>query len=137
LARAISRSRETGEMTEHFALIREDHCSGCEQAHTQTVREWIQDQELGLFNRFNDMLMEIISLKNQMHPAPLDIREQRIFQLALYDLDGFRQHFQDHGLPDDSEMAAARIEILDDDVKLLEFGHRWIKQALFGKVPTP
>ena len=137
LARAITRSRETGEVTEHFALIREDHCSGCEQAHTQTVREWIQDQELELFNRFNDMLMEIISLKNQMHPAPLDIREQRIFRLALYDLDGFRQHFQDHGLPDDSEMAAARIEILDDDVKLLEFGHRWIKQALFGKVPTP
>lgn len=138
LARAITRSRETGEVTEHFALIREDHCSGCEQARTQTVKEWIEDQELDVFNQFNDMLMDVISMKNQYHPAPLDLREQRMFHMALYDLDDFRQHLQEHGLPDDPEVAEeGRIEILDDDVKLLEFGHRWIKQALFGKVPTP
>lgn len=138
LARAITRSRETGEVTEHFALIREGHCCGCEQPRSQTVKAWIEDQELEQFNRFNDMLMAIISLKNQMHPAPLDIREQRIFHLALYDLDGFRHHLQKHGWPDDPEMVEeARIEIMGDDVKLLEFGHRWIKQALFGKVPRP
>ncbi len=138
LARAVSRSRETGKVTEHFALMREDHCRGCDQDHTQTVKEWIEDQELELYNRFNDMLMEIISIKNQYHPAPLDLREQRIFHLALYDLDGFRQHLQDHGFPDglpttDDE----RADMMTDDVKLLMFGHSWVKWALFTKDLQP
>jgi len=135
LARAITRSRETGDVIEHFALIREDHCCGCEQARTQTVKEWIEDQELDLFNRFNDMLMEVISMKNQYHPAPLDLREQRMFHMALYDLDGFRQHLQKHGMPEEFAMAeATQTEMMADDVKLLAFGHTWIKWALFETV---
>lgn len=135
LARAITRSRETGDVTEHFALIREAHCCGCEQARTQTVKEWIEDQELDLFNRFNDMLMDVISMKNQYHPDPLDLREQRMFHMALYDLDGFRQHLQQHGMPEGWAMAETQLaEILADDVKLLAFGHTWIKWALFEKV---
>jgi uncharacterized protein len=136
LARAITRSRETGEVTEHFALIREEHCRGCDQARTQTVKEWIEDQDLDLFNRFNDMLMEIISMKNQWHPAPLDLREQRMFHLALYDLDGFRRHLQAKGMPEGLAMdEGEQAEMMADDVALLAFGHTWVKWALFGKVP--
>ncbi|MGD9332516.1 MAG: YkgJ family cysteine cluster protein [Desulfobacterales bacterium] len=134
LVRAITRSRDSGAVTEHFALMREDHCCGCDQVRTQTVREWIEDQELDLFNRFNDMLMEIISIKNQRHPAPLDFREQRVFHLALYDLDGFRQHLQDHGLPEGFSMSPeAWSELLEDDVQLLTFGHQWLKWTLFAE----
>jgi len=136
LARAITRSRETGDVTEHFALIREDHCYGYGQARTQTVKEWIEDQELDLFNQFNDMLMEVISMKNQYHPAPLDLRKQRMFHMALYDLDGFRQHLQKHGMPEGFAMVETeQTEMMADDVKLLAFGHAWVKWALFGKVP--
>ena len=134
LARAVTRSRETGELTEHFALMREAHCQGCEESRTQTVAEWIQDQELDLYNRFNDMLMEIISMKNQYHPAPLDFREQRMFHLGLYDLDGFRAHLEAHGLPEGVPVVESPADLLADDVKLLAFGHAWIKWALFGEV---
>ena len=138
LARAITRSRETGEVTEHFALIREDHCWGCDQTRKQTVKEWIEDQQLPEFNRFNDMLMDVISMKNQYHPAPLDFREQHMFHMALYDLDGFRQHLQEHGLPETLALEeAAQAEMLADDVKLLSFAHEWIKWALFDKVSRP
>jgi len=134
LARAVTRSRETGALTEHFALMREDHCRGCEAAQSQTVAEWIEDQELDVYNRFNDRLMEIISMKNQYHPAPLDFREQRMFHLALYDLDGFRAHLETHGMPDDVPIDdVAPADIPADDVKLLAFGHDWIKKALFGE----
>lgn len=137
LTRAITRSRDNGEVREHFALMREDHCCGGKQARTQTVREWIDSQALDRFNRFNDMLMEIISIKNQLHPAPLDFREQRLFHLALYDLDGFRQHLHDHDLPEELAMAPeAWSKIIADDEKLLVFGHTWIKWTLFGKAPS-
>ena len=136
LARALTRTRETGEVKEHFALMCEDHCRGRAQPRTQTVREWIEAQQLGAYNHFNDMLMEIISMKNQFHPAPLDLREQRMFHLALYDLDGFRQHliageYKDgHPLYKERQAALAGTE-----VDLLAFAHAWVKWALFGMGP--
>lgn len=134
LARAISRSRETGVVTEHFALMREAHCQGCVQPRTQTVKAWIEDQALERYHHFNDMLMGIIALKNQSRPEPLDIREQRMFQLALYDLDGFRRHLRVHGVPERPAVAADRAEkIMADDEALLTYGHAWIAWALFDK----
>ena len=44
LARAVSRNRETGRITEHFALIREDHCRGFDEGREPTVGEWIAAQ---------------------------------------------------------------------------------------------
>lgn len=134
LARAIARSRETGEITEHFALMCEAHCHGRQQPRTQTVREWIEGQELEDYHRFNDLLMDIIRLKNQNHPAPLDLREQRMFHLALYDLDAFRQHLATHGFPEGHALKARAQAALDgNDLDLLAFAHDWVRWALFGE----
>ena len=91
LARAISRTRETGEITEHFARLKESHCLGHEQKKTQTVREWVEKQGLVPYNEQNDRLLEIISIKNRLKPGPLDLAFGRMFHLALYDLDTFRR----------------------------------------------
>ena len=137
LARAVTRSRETGALTEHFALMREDHCRGCNQPRTQTVREWIADQGLERYHHFNDMLMALISMKNQHHPAPLNLREQRLFTMAVYDLDAFREHLRAHGTP--QELAASAPQdagLPTDDAALLAFGHVWLQWTLFGKAPV-
>lgn len=134
LARAITRSRDSGAVTEHFALLREDHCRGCAQPRLQTVNAWVKDQALAPYNRFNDMLMEIIRLKNQLHPASLDFREQRLFRMSLYDLDDFRRYLADHGLP--QVLARAEdptAEWKADDAALLTLGHAWLQWALFGE----
>ena len=137
LARAITRSRETGEVTEHFVLMCEDHCRGHQQVHTQTVGEWIENQQLEEYNRFNDMLMAVISLKNQFHPAPLDFREQRMFHLALYDLDGFRQHLEEGTYDEKHPLTkAVRTALEGTAEELLAFAHTWIKWALFGRGPS-
>ena len=137
LARAVTRSRETGALTEHFALMREDHCRGCGQGRIQTVKEWIVAQELECYNRYNDMLMELIGMKNQYHPAPLDLRRQRVFAMALYDLDAFRGHLRAHGVPRELAVPAQReVERMTDDAALLIFSHVWLKWALFGKAPA-
>ena len=64
LVRAISRCRETGKITERFALLKEPHCSGFKETNDQTVLQWINDQEIAVYNDINDRLMEIISVKN-------------------------------------------------------------------------
>ncbi len=138
LARAVSQSRETGQLVENYALMQEPHCEGFGQKRTQTVREWIQDQEIAEYNRFNDMLMTIISLKNQHKRSPLDLREQHLFRLALYDLDAFRDHLAQNGFPEGLDLDdSGREALLKDERKLLAFGHRWLQLMLFGPGVTP
>ena len=132
LVRGLSRSRETGEVTEQFMMLQEPHCLGFRKKSPDTVRQWIAGQEIRLYNEINDRLMEIISLKNQLMPGPLDLKSSRMFYLALYDLDNFRSQIQKNGLLDDFDCDQTILEkSMEDDVVLLELGMRWIKQVLF------
>lgn len=133
LARAVVRSRQTGKLTEYFALIKEPHCKGYERVGTQTIRQWLKGQDVGLHNEMNDRMMEIISLKNQILPGPLDGFQTDKFSLACYDLDRFRAAIFDDDLLDSLDLSDILLEkIKNDDVALLEFGYSWIKHFLFG-----
>jgi Fe-S-cluster containining protein len=133
LARLARRSRETGQITEEFVLLREPHCRGFEQPHTQTVNQWLAGQGVEIYNQYNDLLLEIISLKNRLKPGPLDIRETYAFTLALYDLDHFKVQIKNNNLLKDLDLHPDSIDLaLADDVALLKLGHRWIKKVLFG-----
>ena len=133
LARAISRSRETGEISEHFAHLKESHCLGHRQNKTQTVQTWIERQELAPYNEQNDRLIEIISLKNRLKPGPLDLASARMFHLALYDLDIFRRKVFEDGLLSDFAVEAALLaQARKEDILLLQIGFAWIKTYLFS-----
>lgn len=129
IARAVTRSRETGRLQEHFALLKEPHCLGHEQDSTQTVRAWVGNQELADYNAFNDMLMEIIALKNRKGPEPLDMKSRLAFHMALYDLDRFRTHVFGSGLLDGDGVDHDLWEqARKDDIALLRIGHAWVKR---------
>lgn len=131
LARAISRTRETGEITEHFARLKESHCLGHEQKKTQTVREWVEKQGLVSYNEQNDRLLEIISIKNRLKPGPLNFAFDRMFHLALYDLDTFRRKIFEDGLLSDFTVETALLTSARlDDTRLLQIGYAWIKSEL-------
>ena len=133
LARAITRSRETGEIKEHFALIEEPHCQGFGRRSGQTVREWLSGQDVTRHNEKNDQLMEIISLKKQIIPGKLDGVDGNRFYLACYDLDTFRSEIFEKGLLDEFTLPSHLLErIKTDDEALLQLGMAWIKNILFG-----
>ncbi len=132
LFRVVSRSRETGRMTEQHVLVKEAHCLGFEQGHVQTVREWTENQGIAIYNEMNDLLMEIISLKNQFRPGSLDMKSRHIFHIACYDLDAFRTHIFKKGGLDDLDMDADISEAAkNDDTALLRLSLEWLKQTLF------
>ena len=134
LVRAINRSRKTGLISEQFILLKEPHCRGFDQNNCQTARDWIVSQGLAVYNQMNDMLMEIIRLKNIYLPGPLDNSSRHIFHLALYDLDTFKSKIVNEGLLDKLPVDQEGLEtIKNDEVALLKLGHKWIKQALFNK----
>jgi hypothetical protein len=129
--RAVSRSRETGRVTEHYALLKEPHCLGHTQAEKTTVSRWIQSQGLLPYNEMNDKILDIISLKNQVLPGPLDLATSRFCAMALYDLDAFHQNvfekFLLRGLVSDANtLEQART----DDLALLALGMEAVKQVI-------
>jgi hypothetical protein len=132
LARAVSRNRETGRVTEHFMLLKERHCLGFNASKSQTAGQWIDDQQIRIYNHFNDQLLEIIRLKNQLRPGPLEPNSQQLFYVALYDLDRFRTRISEDKILDQIEAdPQKRVDAEADDGVLLEVGMEWVKQALF------
>lgn len=132
LARLASRSRETGQITERYALIREPHCKGFREGERRTVRGWIEEQGLPVYNEMNDRLMEIIGLKARCHPQPLDVRERHLFHLAAYDLDAFRRQAVENDLLKDLASLPHGPAVADiDDEALLRFSLDWLKRTLF------
>ncbi len=133
LARVLSRSRETGKITERYMMLKESHCLGLNQEKTRTVRRWLENQEVEIYNDANDMLMEIISLKNRLMPGPLDLKSRHLFNMACYDLDSFRFHIFEKGLLDDFILDSETLNAIEkDDLALLKIGFKWIKQMLLG-----
>jgi hypothetical protein len=129
--RTITRCRKTGAVTEYFTLLKEPHCQGLNQFKFQTVKEWMESQGLEIYNEMNDMLMEIISLKNIRMPGPLDARFQSKFQTALYDLDLFKKYLFEQALGADQLLDSQPLTVIkNDEIELLKFSHRWIKQML-------
>ncbi len=135
LARAISRSRETGEITEHYALIKDPVCQGFETTVKIKVRDWIDTQAIMEYNRLNDKMIELISMKHQIMPGPLEGENKEKFVLACYDIDTFRTEILDNGLIKESDFEDGIFEqIKMDDALLLEEGMKWVHRQLFGKI---
>jgi Fe-S-cluster containining protein len=134
LMRAVTRSRATGEMTAQFMVLRESHCRGFEEGKTRTLRQWIDEQGLAVYNENNDNLMQIISLKNRLIPGPLDLESRHLFHTTLYDLDSFRSQIQNKGLLDNFDVNSNIMDAaLENDIALLDLGMKWIKRVLFDQ----
>lgn len=135
LARAISRSRETGEITEHYALIKDPICQGFDQGEPIKVKDWIGSQAIAEYNRYNDKMIELISLKHQIMPGPLEGDYKEKFIMACYDVDDLRTQIFDNALIRESDLGEELYEkIKTDDFALLEVGMDWIQGQLFGKI---
>ncbi len=133
LARLVSRNRESGNLSEYYMMIKETHCLGFRNGEEQTVREWIKEEGIEPYNRMNDMMMEIISLKNQSIPGELDIKSGYMFRIALYDIDAFRSQIFSKGIETGNVNKDDFIAAGQDDNALLRFAFSWVKHNIFLK----
>jgi Fe-S-cluster containining protein len=130
LARMLRRSREDGRITEHYALLQEPHCQGFRQKRYQSVEQWIAGQELAEYNRMNDALMELIALKNRLHPQPLTPTLQQNAQIALYYVEVLKEKATAGQLADRHDPQLLPMPDADDDPGWLLWGLQWIGSAL-------
>jgi uncharacterized protein len=134
LARALRRDRADGSLSEHFAVVRESHCQGFEQAATRTVRQWIADQQLATYLEMNDALMELIALKNQLRPGPLSNAHGQLARLAMYDVETLQAKALAGELPAMDATPLHPLPAAGDDTAWLHWGLRWINRLLFGEL---
>lgn len=121
LMRLLSKSRETGERFARYMLLNEPHCRGFENGRRQTVAQWMADQGLVPYNEMNDEMMEIIALKNHLIAGPLPRDLAELFDIALYDVDRFRQLLIDGRLDTSGTAEAAPDPEQTSDENLLRF----------------
>jgi Fe-S-cluster containining protein len=122
LVRLASRSRETGKISENYFLIQEAHCLGFDETQDQTTEEWIENQGIDGYNRMNDKLLKLISLKNRLLPDPFDENTMQLIYTAFYDLDRFRSRIASGEL----SVSTSSVDELDD-LGLLKLSIQWVK----------
>ena len=133
LGRILQRKPDQTTCEEFHIVIKEPHCLGFTESKEWTVRAWKQSQELSLYDEMNDLLMDIISLKNRSGRTRLTHEENELFYLACYDLDRFRNLVFEERFWETRVVEKEIINLLEeDDVALMRFGIEWIQDRLFG-----
>jgi len=121
-----------GKRQELYVLVREDHCKGFAEPETHTVAEWFENQELEEYNRVNDEVLTLLQHEQVRKGIRLSRKQIDNFLLALYNLDEFHELVSSSGFEDDFMLTAEeRAAVLAEDLSLLRFGIRWLKETLF------
>ncbi len=121
---------ENNQIEDFFVLLKEDHCFGFQEKQQQTADSYALDQELSIYNEFNDALIAILQHDKIRKGMSLTEKQTNEFVLALYDLDTFKEKLL--GGSFDTHLPPPQNKDLEDDEKFLLFTIEWIKQRLFG-----
>jgi len=116
-------------VTSRYVLLKEPHCHGFDAQEKQTIDEWEEDQQISLYNRFNDELMLINQHPKIRAGKRLNQKEADLYISTLYDLDQFKERIVD--LPEEELNGHKVAELKGDDTLLLSFAIEWLARKLF------
>ncbi|MHB1528463.1 MAG: YkgJ family cysteine cluster protein [Acidiferrobacteraceae bacterium] len=123
-----------------YFVVKEPHCLGHLEEQVQTVAEYRQAQGVDRYDEINREWRQVVLKKRSCGPTigkPSD-RSLQLFFLASYDLDGFRDFVLNPGFRQVYDVPADELERLSrDDIALMQFGFRFLKQVLFGEQTIP
>lgn len=123
-----------------YFVVKEEHCLGHDEPRTLTVREYRREQGVEQYDEMNQEWREIILKKRSSGPtvgAPSP-KSMDLFYMASYDLDNFRVFVASPFFHDVYDLEPAYFQkLLADEVELMKFGFRYLKQVLFGEKTIP
>ncbi len=139
---ALLSMRKQGESTDTqgYALVREPHCLGHNEPRPITIEAYRAEQGVEEYDLHGRGWRQLVLKKKSSGPTvgkPTQ-RSLQLFFMACYDLDRFRDFvtsasFEDvYELPED-----LRQQIRTDDLALMEFGFRLMRQVMFNEDTIP
>jgi len=125
--------REGADESGFYFFVDEPHCRGFEEEKVWTVREWREDQGVDVRDEINAEWTDLVVRKRSFPPnMKLNEQAKEMFFMVSYNLDKFRRFVFESSFFDRYEVdAATRQQIRDDEIALLKFGMRWLKQLFF------
>ncbi|WP_101841459.1 YkgJ family cysteine cluster protein [endosymbiont of Ridgeia piscesae] len=131
---AIREAGATEDEARYF-LVREDHCKGHEEDREISVTDYRKEQQVEQYDQINREWMQLILKKKSAGPSigrPSDTSLQFFF-MCCYDMDRFRRFVLSDSFKASYDMDDAFYATVEkEDLALMSFGIRLLKQILFG-----
>jgi Fe-S-cluster containining protein len=117
-----------------YFLLKEEECKGFDEAHPWTVREWLDNQQVGPYDEWGEAFKELTLHKFFEDGGTLSPQKMHMFFTACYDLDRFREFVFGSTLLKRFEIDEDFVEEMRyDDEALLRFAFLWIRFSLFAE----
>lgn len=130
------RKKDSSTDEESYFMVKEDHCLGHNEARTITVRDYRKEQGLEEYDELSHDWRQLILKKRSCGPTvgtPSE-RSFRFFYMASYNLDAFRRFVASDGFQTSYDIDADTMKtLMDDEVELLRFAQKFLRQVLFGE----
>ena len=116
-----------------YFFVHEPHCLGFEEEKEWNIREWRKDQGVDIHDDINAGWTDLVVRKRSFPPnLKLTEESKKMFFLVSYNIDKFRQFVFESSFLNRYKIEDATIEsIRKDEIALLEFGLKWLKDVLF------
>jgi Fe-S-cluster containining protein len=120
-----------------YAIVREDHCLGHAEPCTRSIDDYRAEQGVVEYDDAARGWRQLNLKKKSSGPTigKPSKRSLELFFMTCYDVDRFRAFVasdafsQIYDVPPDELRA-----VLEDDLQLLQFGYRFLRQVLFGEM---
>lgn len=125
--------REGVDGSEFYFFVHEPHCLGFEENEEWSVREWRKDQGVDIHDDINAGWTDLVVRKRSFPPnVKLTEESKQLFFLVSYNIDKFRKFVFGSTFLNRYDIDDETIEkIRDDEIALLEFGLKWLRDTLF------
>lgn len=136
---AVRRSG-SAEVEDVYFVVKEPHCLGHGEAHTQTVAQYRCHQGIDAYDAMNRAWRDIVLKKRSSGPTigKPSPRSLQLFDMCSYDMDSFREFVSSDGFREIFDLDSdERARIEKDEDALLQFSLRFLKQVLFGERTIP
>ncbi|MGD9105781.1 MAG: YkgJ family cysteine cluster protein [Desulfobacterales bacterium] len=138
LERAVARNgNENGRKVLYF-IMHHSYCLGHKESREWTVTEWIESQEMDLYNAMNDLWVDIDSIfrANPWGHQGIDSPALKMAFMACFNIDMFKKFIFESSFLSRFVLSGESIENLKrSDVELMKFGFDWTKFFLTGSGP--
>jgi Fe-S-cluster containining protein len=126
--------------TTAYALVEEDHCLGHQEDRELTINEYRKEQGVEEYDEQGRGWRQLILKKKSSGPAigSLSLRSRQMFFMGCYDMDRFREFVRSEGFTNSFAVEEELYpRLLEDDLELMQFGFRFLRQVLFGEETIP
>ncbi len=132
---SLRRQDETADSTS-YALVEEAHCLGHKEERPISVADYRREQGLEDYDELARGWRQLILKKKSSGPSigKPSKRSLELFFMVCYDIDRFSEFVASAGFRQLYDLPAQELkDILCDDIALMQFGFRFLRQVLFGE----